>query len=117
MGNAGREAAKRLAIANARPADETAEQALYKMLDDSLIKEKDGEYTGITEQLIAIGEKSAYFFETVQKPKAGGVNPPTSDDDQPTKWQNDYNSAKKSGDTKTAIRVKQEAFENGVILN
>ena len=116
LSNAEREAAKALAIANARPVDETAARAIEKLIDDAQIKKGDDGYTGITEQITALQEKSAYLFETVQKPKAGGVNPPTSDDDQPTKWQNDYNSAKKSGDTKTAIRIKQEAFENGVML-
>lgn len=74
------EAAKKLAIANARPVDETAAKAIEKLIDDEQIKKGDDGYTGITEQISALQEKSAYFFESVPKPKAGGVNPPTSDD-------------------------------------
>lgn len=110
-------AAKKLAIANARPVDETAARAIEKLIDDEQIKQGDDGYTGITEQISAMQEKSAYLFETVQKPKPAGVNPPSSDEDQPTKWQNDYNTAKNNGDMRAAIRVKQEAFDNGVVLN
>jgi len=111
------EAAKKLAIANARPVDETAAKAIEKLIDDEQIRAgKDG-YEGITEQITALQKKSAYFFETSAKPKSSGVNPPTSDDDQPTKWQNDYKAAKERGDTKVAIRIKQDAFAEGVVLN
>jgi hypothetical protein len=75
-----RDAAKKLAIANARPVDEIAAKAIEKLIDDEQIKQGENGYEGITEQITALQEKSAYFFETVQKPKPNGVNPPSSDD-------------------------------------
>lgn len=111
------ESAKKIAIANAQPANEIAAKAIEKLIDDAQIKAgKDG-YEGITEQIAAIVESLPSLVKTSVKPKAGGVNPPTSDDDQPTKWQNDYNAAKERGDTKAAIRITQDAFAEGVVLN
>lgn len=74
-------AAKKLAIANARPVDETAARAIEKLIDDEQIKQGDDGYTGITEQIDTMKEVSAYFFETSTKSKPSGFNPPQGGDD------------------------------------
>jgi myosin heavy subunit len=75
-----RDAAKKLAIANARPVNETAAKAIEKLIDDEQIKQGENGYEGITEQITAIIENVPTLVETVQKPKPNGVNPPSSDD-------------------------------------
>jgi hypothetical protein len=90
-------------------------------LDMNKIKlNDDGTLSGMTEQLEPIMKDRAYLFNQPGAPEPGGTpglnpgaNGPTTSAE---KYANDYKAAIDSGNTVAAIRIKQEAFGNGIEL-
>jgi len=108
----------KLLIARSGPTDQNAEKSIYLLLDPEKISFEDGALTGAKEQIAQIEEASNYLFQgTKQEFSSDPPNPPTDPETDSSDWQNKFNKAKSDGDNLGMIRIKQEAFQEGVIIN
>lgn len=104
------------ALSGAKARNNTAVKALLDM--EKIKLADDGKLSGFDEQIESLRKDSGYMFETVQQPSFTGFQPGSGKTPETVKA--DYESrladARKSGSSLEAIKIKQEAAANGVIL-
>ncbi len=94
--------------------------AVIALLDKKKISIHDGKLMGLVEQTDPLKASDAYLFgEKKQVTKTTVQNPPgdPSATDKVSTWQAKLDKARKDGDNKVVISVKQAAMEDGVPLS
>lgn len=94
------------------------EKSVIAHLDKEKITMADGKLTGLNEQLATIKESNEYLFGEPKKVfQSTPPNPPPTDELAPDAWEAKHKKAKESGDSIEAIKIKQAAAAEGVILS
>lgn len=83
-------------------------KAVAALLDDEKIIYKDGELSGVKEQIDALKESDAYLFDLGKKP--GGYDP--AGGGAPEKTYETFEDAMKAGDVDTFLQQQMESEEN-----
>lgn len=94
------------------------EKSVIAHLDKEKVELSDGKLTGLDEQLTEIKKSNEYLFGTPKTIyQSTPPNPPPDDDNNASsEWDAKLKAAKKTGNNLDVIKVKQEAFKEGVVL-
>ena len=94
------------------------EKSVIAHLDNEKISLSDGKLIGLDEQLTEIKKSNEYLFGEPKKIyQSTPPNPPPDDDNNaPNEWASKYKTAKESGTQLEAIKIKQAAAKEGVML-
>jgi len=94
------------------------DKSVIAHLDLEKVSLSEGKLIGVQEQLASLKESRDYLFGD---PKRVFItdppNPPPGDPKLQGTWQAKYDEAKKSGNNREVIKVKQAAYAEGVIIN
>lgn len=107
------------ALGEAGAKNKTAVKALLKDLDKAELKE-DGTVKGLKEQIESLvkGEDSSFLFEGETNPKFKGMSPGGNKEGLPDSsgFEQRLKDAREKGNTLDAIKIKQEAQKEGIVL-
>lgn len=107
------------ALNQAGAKNNTAVKALLKDLDKAELMD-DGTVKGLKEQIESLikGDDSNFLFETEQTPKFRGISPGANKDGLPNSsgFEQRLREARKNGNNLDAIKIKQEAQKEGIVL-
>lgn len=107
------------ALGEAGAKNKIAVKALLKDLDNAELKE-DGTVKGLKEQIESLvkGEDSGFLFEGETNPKFKGMSPGGNKEGLPDSsgYEQRLRDAREKGDVLDAIRIKQEAQKEGIVL-
>ncbi len=95
------------------------EKSVIAHLDRDKVTLADGKLIGLDEQLTEIKKSNEYLFgEPKTIYQSNPLNPPPPENENtPDKWAAEHKAARESGNQQEAIRIKQAAFKEGVVLN
>lgn len=107
-----------IALTNAKAKNKTAVKALLKDLDKAEIND-DGTVKGLKEQIESLikSQDSSFLFE-VETPKFKGMSPGANKEGLPNSsgFEQRLREAREKGDNLEAIKIKQEAQKEGIVL-
>lgn len=107
-----------IALTNAKAKNKTAVKALLKDLDKAEIND-DG-VKGLKEQIESLikSQDSSFLFEVEQTPKFKGMSPGANKEGLPNSsgFEQRLREAREKGDNLEAIKIKQEAQKEGIVL-
>lgn len=108
-----------VALSNAKAKNKTAVKALLKDLDKAEIND-DGTVKGLKEQIESLmkSQDSSFLFEVEQTPKFKGMSPGANKEGLPNSsgFEQRLREAREKGDNLEAIKIKQEAQKEGIVL-
>ncbi|MBR4026310.1 MAG: phage scaffolding protein [Lachnospiraceae bacterium] len=106
-----------MALKDAGAKNVIATTALLKHLDKAEIGE-DGTIKGLAEQIEALQKSDSYLFEKKVNTKPSGATPAngTAQTSTDSTWASKLAEARKNGNTLEVINIKQQAFQEGIVL-